>query len=201
MANPSFSKQQASDMIGWGTSEERVHIIGYRSPISKYGEYDDTIAIISPEQYLEVRANTLPSVWKQGIAKLMPGTYKYSCGLHGIHHLTSSKDDQAILNWLDNNKGKDYPASLIPKGKLVPYWAFRQAGPVTLIRDGATKPETELNPALYPFIDIHHGGFNLTSSEGCQTIFPTFWANFRSIGYSEMSKYSQTSISYHLIQL
>jgi hypothetical protein len=199
--NPSFSRSQALSMIKQAEQGLGVHLIGYRSASSKYGEYDDTIALIDSEEYLEVKGNTLPSVWRQGIAKLLPGDYKYTAGLHGMHHLTSSAGDQAILAWLDQHKGEDYPSSLIPVGKLIPYWAFRQSGPVTLIRDDSSTKETQTNPALYPFIDIHHGGFNLTSSEGCQTIFPSFWQNFRANAYAAMIKYNQPIVTYHLIQL
>jgi lysozyme len=201
MSNPSFTRDQAIDKINYNQSSDRVHLIGYRSSTSKYGEYDDTIAILSSDSYTEVRANTLPSVWKPGIAKLLPGNYKYNAGLHGMHHLTSSGADQAILAWLNSHKGQEYPASLIPDGKLVPYWAFRQAGPVTLLRDGQLKPETQLNPAFFPFIDIHHGGWNLTSSEGCQTIFPQYWSSFRSEAYAAMEKENQQFVTYHLIEL
>lgn len=188
-------------MIGFASG---VHIIGYRSASSQYGQYDDTLAFITPNEYLEYKANTLPSVWRSGIAKLVPGSYIYKQGLHGMHHMSSSAQDQAILAWLEANKGQDYPADQLAAGKLIAYWAFRQDGPVKLLRDGA--PNTILGvvdgwPSNPAWVDIHHGGFNLTSSEGCQTIHPDWWQHFRERIYNAMDSFSQTTITYHLIQL
>lgn len=200
--NPSFTRLQVEQYVKYDAQNgDKVALIGYRSASSKYGEYDDTIALITPQDYIEVKGNTLPSVWRPHIAKLLPGRYAYKAGLHGISHLTSSVGDQGILSWLDGHKGQDYPPAFIPAGKIVPYWAFRQSGPVTLIRDGSAISETQTNPALYPFIDIHHGGINLTSSEGCQTIFPTYWANFRLKAYAAMTQFNQPVAFYTLIQL
>lgn len=199
MLNPSFTRTEAEAMQK-EAGLDAVMILGYRSKKSKFGEYDDTLAIISPNGYMEFKANTLPSVNKNGIAVLQPGTYKYKQGLHGINHVSANTSfDQKVLAWLSQNKPKDVPPSLNPAGVLLPYYAFRQAGPVTLFRIGATKTETEADPAKYPFIDIHHGGWNLTSSEGCQTIFPDKWDIFRLRGYANMNAYGQDSILYHLV--
>lgn len=201
--NPSFTKGKAALSIGFAggaAGVKGVSIIGFRAVGSQYGQYDDTLAFITPDQYLEYKANTMPSIWQPGVAKLMPGTYTYKKGLHGISHLVLP-EDQKILDWLNANIGKDYPANLLQPGKLIPYWAFRQNGPVLLQRDGASETEMDKWPSNPAWIDIHHGGYNLTSSLGCQTIHPDWWIHFRERIYAAMDQYKQESISYHLIQL
>lgn len=198
MSNPTFTRQQAEDFVKIRNDSKQVSLIGYRSKISQYGTYDDTIALLTPEMYVETKGNTLPSIWRTGIAKLCEGSYEYKPGLHGVSHLRMPAD-QKIYDWLQANVGLDYPSIMIDDVlRLIPYWAFRQNGPVTLIRDGATTTETQTNPDLYPFIDIHHGGFNLTSSEGCQTIHPDFWINYRRRGFNSLVKFSQPVVTYHL---
>jgi hypothetical protein len=176
---------------------DQVVIFGYRSNGSQRGQYDDTLAIMTPDIYKEYKGNTLPSKKAPGIAVLQPGVWAYKRGLHGIHHLDGSPGDQALLKKLYDT-GKDLPP--IP-GRILPYYAFRQAGPVTVLRDGHKSPETVTDPVSWPWIDIHHGGYNLTSSEGCQTIDPDGWQDFRQLGFGSMSKYSQMQIKYILIQL
>lgn len=197
--NPTFSIDQAKQMIGY---TDGVHIIGYRASGSQYGKYDDTIAFIAPNGvYFEYEGNTMPSVWRTGIAKLVPGKYTYKQGLHGMHHMSNSSEDQSILKWLEANVGKDYPANLLAPAKLIAYWAFRQNGPVGLWRDGETAPIVDGWPSNPAWVDIHHGGYNLTSSEGCQTIHPDWWMHFRERIYGAMDDNKQTTITYHLIQL
>lgn len=48
-------------------------------------------------------------------------------------------------------------------------------------------------------INIHKGGYNTTSSEGCQTIYPTQWQSFKTTVYELMDRYDQKTISYILI--
>lgn len=80
-----------------------------------------------------------------------------------------------------------------------PYLALRQFGRVTVLRDGASKPETDTSAAPY-FIDIHRGGYTTTSSLGCQTIQPDQWANFRDHIFMEMDRESQSLVPYLLVQ-
>lgn len=49
-------------------------------------------------------------------------------------------------------------------------------------------------------INIHKGGFNTTSSEGCQTIYPTQWTEFQTLVYDLMTKYRQKEIPYLLVE-
>lgn len=47
-------------------------------------------------------------------------------------------------------------------------------------------------------INIHRGGWNSTSSLGCQTIPPDQWESFRSTVYMLMDRYNQKTIPYIL---
>jgi hypothetical protein len=49
-------------------------------------------------------------------------------------------------------------------------------------------------------INIHKGGFNTTSSEGCQTIYPEQWSDFINMVYGEMDRWKQKTIPYVLIE-
>jgi hypothetical protein len=75
------------------------------------------------------------------------------------------------------------------------YPAFRPATtgeklPVT--RDGKVSEGIAIN--------IHKGSINSTSSEGCQTIYPTQWGEFQENVYSLMRANNQTVIPYVLIE-
>lgn len=49
-------------------------------------------------------------------------------------------------------------------------------------------------------INIHRGGYNTTSSLGCQTIYPSQWQAFISLVYSEMDRNGQRTIPYLLVE-
>lgn len=79
-----------------------------------------------------------------------------------------------------------------------PYEALRQYGRVTVIRDGGREVT---DTAATPFyIDIHKGGFNTTSSLGCQTIHPTQWLSFLNTIKDQLKRNKQTIIPYILIE-
>jgi lysozyme len=76
------------------------------------------------------------------------------------------------------------------------YWALRpatknEALPVT--RDG----QEGISQGIA--INIHKGGYGTTSSEGCQTIYPDQWLEFRGTVYKLMDDYNQDTIPYVLI--
>lgn len=50
-------------------------------------------------------------------------------------------------------------------------------------------------------INIHRGGYNTTSSLGCQTIPPQQWNAFQSLVYEQMDRYNQSTIPYLLIEV
>jgi len=192
-----ITKEEALSILQKNGITDQISLLGIRSKDNKINVYDDVIALITPNSFDAYPANTDPSVNRKGVAALQPGVYLYKRGLHGISHLNlDNTGDKAILQQLLDT-GKDYPAIA---GRLLPYWALRQAGPVTLLREGQTKPETEIDPANWPWIDIHRGGVNTTSSLGCQTIRPDLWPSFRDKVFSALHDHNQTIIKYCLIQ-
>lgn len=210
MTRPSLTREEAIAMaVGIQDTVFLLGIRGFYAPAqeNKRGIYDDAIFLITPTECIGFNANTDPSITRKGIAVLQPGTYKYKQGLHGIRHfdditrsLGKAKRDE-VEAWLIANVGKDHEPLKHKNGDriILPYWAFRQAGPVTVLRDGNSIPETKIDPAAWPWIDIHKGGYNSTSSEGCQTIHPDQWPEARSKGYSAMNAAGQTSIKYLLV--
>ena len=76
------------------------------------------------------------------------------------------------------------------------YPALRPANPkeeVPVTRDGE-------GDSMGIAINIHKGGYNTTSSLGCQTIYPPQWDGFINLVYSEMSRYNQKTIPYLLVE-
>lgn len=179
---------------------DKLFIIGVRgynalADKNKRSVYDDALFLVIDDQVSAYTANTDPSVDRKGIAVLQPGVYLYKKGLHGIHHLNfNDAGDKHIYDEL-NRTGKD--VAPIP-GRLLPYWALRQAGPVTVLRDGSKTPETKQHPAEWPYIDIHKGGLHSTSSEGCQTIYGDQWEEFRDKVFQAMLDFKQPLVKYIL---
>lgn len=73
------------------------------------------------------------------------------------------------------------------------YPALVQAAPVTVQRDGQTGTQSG-----YFGINIHRGGVNETTSEGCQTIWKPQWDDFFARVKAVMEKSKATTISYAL---
>jgi lysozyme len=154
--------------------EDRVVLVGIRGYYSETFKpsgnqrniYDDSIILLSPSCHATFNANTDPSIFKKGVASLIPGVHRYKKGNHGI-----------------SKPGGGYPA-------------LRPATPdetLPVIRDSEGE-------SLGIAINIHKGGYNTTSSLGCQTIYPTQWDGFINLVYSEMSRYNQKTIPYLLVE-
>jgi lysozyme len=138
--------------------------------VNDRGIYDDAIAVISPRTFRTFNANTDPSRYHPGIATLAVGVWRYRKGIHN-----QSKDP--VLH-------PHYPALV-------------QAAPVTVIRDGGKGPTRESG---WFGINIHHGGVNTTSSEGCQTICPDQWEEFIGLVTMELEHFRLDWIPYVLTQ-
>lgn len=78
-----------------------------------------------------------------------------------------------------------------------PYEALRQYGRLTVLRDGKEETDTAEDPF---YIDIHKGGYNTTSSLGCQTVPPEQWKNFLYLVKAELKLHNQTIIPYCLVE-
>lgn len=96
-SRPQLSKQDAVDLIDKHASGKLyatgVMLLGirgyYRDSMGKPGAndrgiYDDAMCVIWPEGFKTFNANTDPSVFRAGIASLLPGLYEYKKGKHGI---------------------------------------------------------------------------------------------------------------------
>jgi len=84
----------------------------------------------------------------------------------------------------------------LSKGPGKSYPAFRPDNPeekVPVTRDGETGDSWGIA------INIHKGGYNTTSSLGCQTIYPDQWLPFQTLTYAEMDRHKQTRIPYILL--
>lgn len=192
-----MTQNEALQIVAQHGIIDAVVVIGVRNKNNSINIYDDEIGILTPDSYTAYKGNTDPSVTRKGIAVLQPGVYLYKRGLHGISHLNlSDPADKGLLDTLIAT-GHDLPPIA---GRLLPYWALRQAGPVTVKREGQISPETEMDPDQWPWIDIHRGGYSTTSSLGCQTIFPDQWPAFRNTIFDAIKTHGQTLVKYCLIQ-
>lgn len=134
------------------------------------GIYDDALFFVSPSAYLTVNANTDPSVLKQNVSTLKPGLYLYRKGKHGL-----------------SKPGGGYPAFRpATKDEELPVRRYNA-------RTGDYYDSTGIA------INIHKGGYNTTSSLGCQTVYPDQWLAFQTLAYSEMKRCGQETIPYLLI--
>ena len=134
------------------------------------GIYDDAIFVVGPETFAAFNANADPSAFRPGVASLVPGVHLYRPGRHGI--------------------SRDRP------GRIVSYPAFRPATPgeqLPVTRDGV------VNPRPGVAINIHRGGRNTTSSEGCQTIPPAQWDAFYALAMKELKAAGQKTFPYILL--
>lgn len=95
----------------------------------------------------------------------------------GVHWFTKGR------HGLSKGPGKSYPA-FRPDNR-------EEKLPVT--RDG------QKGDAWGIAINIHKGGYNTTSSAGCQTVYPDQWLAFQTLAYAEMDRHKQARIPYVLL--
>jgi lysozyme len=111
-----------------------------------------------------------------------------------VHQYNGNTDPSAYRKGKGFGSGKGM-ASLVPGtwryqiGLHRGYAAFRQAAPVTVMRDGTPDyPETG-----WFGINIHSGSARGTSSLGCQTTPNTQWKEFQLLGYRLLKAAGQSS--------
>lgn len=134
------------------------------------GIYDDAIFIVAPDMFASFNANTDPSINRTGIATLTA--------------------PQVIL----------YKVGMHGISGKNPRQAFRQASfGITVTRDD--KDGIFKDSAKAPFwINIHDGGYNTTSSEGCQTIPKSQWLSFNEALKDQLKRNGQGVVPYALIE-
>jgi|RhiMetdeSRZDD1v2_1073273.scaffolds.fasta_scaffold81022_6 hypothetical protein len=140
--------------------------------------YDDAIFVHTPFVTASYNANTDPSSYRkgQGTAEDTKGMASLKPGLWPV-----------------------YRFGLHGKSK---YFALCQTGgKVTVVRDG----EPDYEDTGYFGINIHRGGYNTTSSLGCQTIHPTQWDSFISLVKDQAQRlrgadWKGASVTYALVE-
>lgn len=139
------------------------------------GIYDDAIFIDTPEACVSFNANTDPSRFRPGQGEgAAKGMASLMPGVWPVYRF-------------DKHKGQ--------------YLALCQrAGEVTVLRDGNPPYPDKGNHG----INIHRGGLNTTSSEGCQTIHPAQWDSFIGLAVDQAKRlfgdrWASTTIVYALI--
>lgn len=152
--------------------------------INDKGIYDDAIFMYSPAAYATFNGNTDPSKYRKGrgtgaykgMATLKKGVHIYRPGIHGM---------------MLYNAGK--PISSAPKK---PYLAFVQAERFTVIRDG----DPDYEEKGWFGINLHMGSKTSTSSEGCQTLYPSQWFTFYNLMMDQIAYFGVKSFPYVLIE-
>jgi len=173
-SRPQQSKEKSLAMVIRAGIEDRVVLIGIR------GYYSETFQPSGNQRSIYDDAIILlsPSVHATFNANTDPSVFKKGIAVlkTGVHRYR--KGNHGI-----SKPGGGYPA-------LRPANAKEQL-PVT--RDGE-------GDSMGIAINIHKGGYNTTSSLGCQTIYPAQWDGFINLVYSEMSRYNQKTIPYLLVE-
>jgi len=177
--------QQAPPALQSGQQHFPVTVVGQRGyyrdtmgapKVNDRGIYDDAVFLTSPSAFAAFNANTDPSTYRKGEGS---GEGK------GI---ASLKPGAWFVHRFDKHKGK--------------YLALCQRlGPVTVTRDGDPPYD---DTGMFG-INIHRGGYNTTSSVGCQTIHPDQWESFISLAVDQARRYhgeawNKVVIPYILLQ-
>ena len=173
-SRPQQAKEKTLAMIFKAGIQDSVCLVGIR------GYYSETFAPKGNQRGIYDDAIILlsPSVHAAFNANTDPSVSKKGIAVlkTGVHRFR--KGNHGI-----SKPGGGYPA-------LRPANAKEEL-PVT--RDGE-------GDSMGVAINIHKGGYNTTSSLGCQTIYPSQWDGFINLVYSEMSRYNQKTIPYLLVE-
>jgi len=138
----------------------------YRNGLGKVNEndrgiYDDALFIDTPQVTASFNANTDPSYVRKGSGKgASKGMATLKPGLWKVHKFGLHRQKYLAL--------------------------VQRMGNVTVVRDGT--PDYEDTGRDFG-INIHKGGLNSTSSEGCQTIYPAQWDSFITLAKDQAMRY------------
>lgn len=170
---------------GLAVEQHPLFVVGIRgyyaqsmgaTPKNDRGIYDDALFLVSPNFFGAYNANTDPSVRRPGRG-MADSSKGMACLRPGV--------------WLSYRFGmhKTYEAII------------QTGGQVTVTRDGldGDYPDTG-----YFGVNIHRGGYNTTSSLGCQTIYPKQWDAFIASAHDQARRHHgaawrRTTIPYVLI--
>lgn len=136
------------------------------------GVYDDCIVVITDKVHFAFNANTDPSSFRAR-TRSKQGMATLEVGVHWYRR---------------GNHGISRPGGGYP--------AFRPANPeekLPVSRDG--EPGTSWGIA----INIHRGSLSSTSSEGCQTLYPPQWNEFKKLVDGEMTRTGVSRFPYVLV--
>jgi lysozyme len=162
-----------------GIDKQAPFIVGvrgyYKNDMGKRGAndrgiYDDAIFVIEKNLMFSFNANTDPS-------------------RYGMN----SKINKGLANLQEGEYLYKIGIHGLSKDKSKQYEALVQQSTVEVKRDVTGQEEDG-----YFGINIHKGGFNSTSSEGCQTIHPSQWQEFMDLVKAFFP--SKKDISYILIE-
>jgi hypothetical protein len=176
--------QAALRRVGIDPAAEPLVVVGVRGyyrntmgapGVNDRGIYDDAIFLHTPGVTAAFNGNTDPSRVKKGRGRgPAKGMASLDPGVWRVH-------------CFDKHDGR--------------YLALCQRlGPVTVTRDG---DPPYADTGMFG-INIHRGGWNGTSSLGCQTIHPTQWESFISLAVDHAKRYhgarwTRTPIPYVLV--
>lgn len=122
-STPKQSREKTIAMVKKARISDSVVLIGIRGYyLDNMGEkgkndrniYDDAIILLSPSCYAAFNANTDPSLFKKGVASLMPGVHLYKKGNHGI-----SKPSGGYPALRPATKNEELPVTRDGEGKSV----------------------------------------------------------------------------------
>lgn len=151
-----------------------------RSGTNDRGIYDDALFIDTLNTTTAFNANTDPSVVRKGRGSgAGKGMARLKTGLWMAHRFGTH-----------NGSRTSYPAIV------------QRISNVTVIRDGVNGDYEDTG--MFG-INIHKGGINTTSSEGCQTIHPSQWDSFYGLARGEAQRlyganWNKTTIPYLLLE-
>lgn len=174
-STPKLALSDVSKIIAKNKVEDKVVLVGIR------GYYRDTMGAVGKNDR---------GIYDDGIFVVSPTHFSAwnantdpSVQRHGIASLIPG-----VHRYKKGNHGISKPGGGYP--------AFRPATPgeqLPVTRDGV------VNPRPGVAINIHRGGNNTTSSEGCQTIPPKQWADFYAALTGELKRHGQTTFPYVLV--